>query len=154
MKNKAIKMMLGENTLFDVCYLDGVVKRYDILALSDKFPQLNKLKDRSLFEKGKLLGSSAIYWNEDLDIDVDTVYEEGTDVTCEYDSDLIVAAIIGYKIKTKRLQLFMSQEELAKKTGIDQSDLSKIEKGLANPTIKMINRIAKGLNISIDVSLR
>ena len=154
MKNKAIKMMLGENTLFDVCYLDGVVKRYDILALSDKFPQLNKLKDRSLFEKGKLLGSSAIYWNEDLDIDVDTVYEEGTDVTCEYDSDLIVAAIIGYKIKTKRLQLFMSQEELAKKTGIDQSDLSKIEKGLANPTIKMINRIAKGLNTCIDVSLR
>ena len=154
MKNKAIKMMLRESTLFDVCYLDGIVKRYDILALSDKFPQLNKLKDRTLFEKGKLLGSSAIYWNEDLDIDVDTVYEEGTDVTCEYDSDVIVAAIIGYKIKAKRLQLFMSQEELAKKTGIDQSDLSKIEKGLANPTIKMINRIAKGLNISIDVSLR
>ena len=154
MMYKAIKLFLKQNTLFDVCYLDGVVKRYDILALSDKFPQLNKLKDRSLFEKGKLLGCSGICWNDDLDIDVDTVYEEGADVTCEYDSDVIVAAIIGYKIKTKRLQLFMSQEELAKKTGIDQSDLSKIEKGLANPTIKMINRIAKGLNTSIDVSLR
>ena len=148
---KAIKMMLRERTLFDVYYLDGKVKRFDILSLSDKFPQLNELNDRTLFEKGKLLGWSTIYWNDKLDIDVETVYEEGIDVTDQYDDTDVV--ILGYLIKEKRLEQNLSQEELAKKIGIDQSDLSKIEKGLFNPTIKMINRIAKGLDSEISVSL-
>ena len=148
---KAIKMVLGEKTLFDVYFLDGKVKRYDILSLADKFPQLNKLNDRSLFEKGKLLGWSTVYWNEELDVDVETVYDEGIDVTDQYDD--IDSAIIGFIIKEKRLERNLSQEDLAKKIGIDQSDLSKIEKGLSNPSIKMVNRIAKGLDAKLSISL-
>ena len=148
---KAIKMVLGEKTLFDVYFLDGKVKRYDILSIADKFPQLNKLNDRSLFEKGKLLGWSTVYWNEELDVDVETVYDEGIDVTDQYDD--IDSAIIGFIIKEKRLERNLSQEDLAKKIGIDQSDLSKIEKGLSNPSIKMVNRIAKGLDAKLSISL-
>ena len=69
----------------------------------------------------------------------------------EYDYDEISLAILGYKIKDIRLGLFMSQEDLAKKTGIDQSDLSKIEKGLSNPSVKLINRIAKGLGTKAEI---
>ena len=148
---EAIKIVLKERTLFDVYFLEGVVKRYDVLSLSDKFPQLNKLKDRSLFLKGKLLGWSTLYWNEELDIDIETVYYEGIDVTNEYDD--IDSAIIGYLIKEKRLEQNLSQQELAEKTGIDQSDLSKIEKGLANPSIKTIERIVKGLDSSLSMTL-
>ena len=148
---EAIKIVLKERTLFDVYFLEGVVKRYDVLSLSDKFPQLNKLKDRSLFLKGKLLGWSTVYWDEELDIDVETVYYEGIDVTNEYDD--IDSAIIGYLIKEKRLEQNLSQQELAEKTGIDQSDLSKIEKGLANPSIKTIERIVKGLDSSLSMTL-
>lgn len=144
-------MVLGEKTLFDVYFLDGKVKRYDILSLADKFPQLNKLNDRPLFEKGKLLGWSTVYWNEELDVDVETVYDEGIDVTDQYDD--IDSAIIGFIIKEKRLERNLSQEDLAKKIGIDQSDLSKIEKGLSNPSIKMVNRIAKGLDAKLSISL-
>ena len=154
MINEAIKLMFGESTSFDVVYLDGSVKRFDILSISDKYPQLIQLKDRSLFEKGKLLGWSGISWNDDLDIDVDTVYKHGIDVTDEYDSSEITLFVLGYKIKSKRLELFMSQEELASKAGIDQSDLSKIEKGLLNPSIKMIDRIAKGLNLKTEISFK
>ena len=42
---KAIKLFLKENTTFDLVFLDGSVKRYDILSLADKFPQLNELKE-------------------------------------------------------------------------------------------------------------
>ena len=147
----AIKLVLKENTTFDLYYLDGVVKRYHILSLADKYPQLNALKDRGLFLKGHLLGWSVVQWNDELDIDVETVYEEGVDVTSEYDD--IENAIIGYKIKQKRLEMNLTQDELAAKVGIDQSDLSKIEKGNANPSIKTIYKIVCGLDskISIDI---
>lgn len=149
---KAIKLVLKEKTLFDLYFLNGKVKRYDILSLSDKFPQLNALSDRELFLKGKLLGWSGVIWNDELDINAETVYEEGVDVSGEYND--ISPVVLGYKIKEKRLELELSQEELAKRTGIDQSDLSKIEKGNANPSIKMIERIVKSLNSEIYFEIK
>ena len=147
----AIKLVLKEKTTFDVYYLDGVVKRYDILTLAKKFPQLNELKDRKLFLKGRLFGWSTVIWNDDLDIDVETPYYDGVDVTDEYDD--IENAILGYKIKDKRLDLNLSQAQLAEKVGIDQSDLSKIEKGNANPSLKMIKKIVSGLDGKITINI-
>lgn len=147
---KAIKLVLKEGTTFDLYFLDGTVKRYDILRLAKKYPQLNALKDRNLFLKGKLPDWSGVEWNDELDIDSQSVYECGTDVTNEYnDIDIVV---IGYKIKLRRLELFMSQEDLANKVGIDQSDLSKIEKGNANPSLKTLLRISEGLDSNFLVT--
>ena len=128
MMREAVKVVLREKTLFDVWFLDSTVKRYDILSLSDKFPQLNQLKDRTLFEKGRMLGWSTVVWNDELDISVDTVYEEGIDVTSEYDYDEIYLAVLGYKIKDARLALFMSQEDLAKKQGLISPTYQKLKK--------------------------
>jgi DNA-binding XRE family transcriptional regulator len=149
---KAIKLILKEDTTFDLFFYDGTVKRYDILSLSDKFPQLNELKDRKLFLKGHLLGWGGVVWNDDLDVSSETVYDEGKDVTNEYDDTDILNIVIGYQIKEKRLQKEMSQEELAKKAGIDQSDLSKIERGTLNPSVKMLEKIAKGLGLKLKLS--
>jgi len=147
----AIKLVLKENTTFDLYFLDGVVKRYDILSLANKYPQLNALKERELFLKGHLLGWSVVQWNDELDVDVEIVYEDGKDVTSEHDD--IENAIIGYKIKQKRLEMNLTQEELAVKVGIDQSDLSKIEKGNANPSIKTIYKIVCGLDSKISIEI-
>lgn len=148
----AIKLVLKEGTTFDVYFLDGSVKRFDILSLSDKFPQLLALKDRKLFLKGHLMGWSAIVWNDELDVDVEDPYYDGVDVTNEYDD--IANVIVGFKIKQERLDLNLSQEDLALKIGIDQSDLSKIEKGNANTSIKMIYRIASGLNKKVLIDIQ
>ena len=148
---QAVKLVLKENTTFDLYFMDGSVKRYDILSLSDKFPQLNALKDRKLFLQGKLPGWGGVIWNDELDICCETVYEDGVDVTNEYDDIDIV--VFGYKVKRRRLELDLSQSELAKRIGIDQSDLSKVEKGLANPTYKMMKRIAKALDCNLDIDL-
>ena len=147
--HKSIKLILKEGTTFDLYFLDGAIKRYDILSLADKFPQLNALKDRDLFLRGKLLGWSGVYWNEDLDIECDTVYEEGIDVSKEYDD--IENVVLGYKIRELRRNAGLSQVELASKAGIDQSDLSKIEKGFANPSIKQITRVLSVLNQKITI---
>ena len=148
---QAIKLILKEETTFDLYFIDGIVKRYDILSLADKFPQLNALRNRDLFLQGKLLGWGGVIWNDELDISSDTVFDEGIDVSYEYDD--IENVVIGYKIKQRRLELNLSQSQLAELVGIDQSDLSKIEKGNANPSIKTLVRIANGLNnkVSIDI---
>ena len=147
----AIKLVLKDGTTFDVYYLDGFVKRYDILWLAEKFPQLNALKDRELFLRGRLLGWSAVQWNDELDISTEDPYYDGIDVTHEYDD--VENTIVGYKIKQKRLELKLSQDELASKVGIDQSDLSKIEKGNANPSIKMIYKIVCGLDSKLSINI-
>ena len=148
---EAIKLVLKEGTTFDLYFLDGVVKRYNILSLAKKFPALNALKDRKLFEQGKLLGWGGVVWNDELDVSSETVYEDGKDVTKEYDD--IDSVILGYKIKVKRTIRLMTQEELARKIGIDQSDLSKIEKGTANPSLKTLSRIAKGLDSKLTFDI-
>ena len=149
---KAIKLILKEKTIFDLFFYDGTVKRYDILSLADKFPQLNELKNRKLFLKGRLFGWSGVYWNSELDISVETVYYDGIDVTNEYDNAIIMNLVVGYSIKERRLEKKLAQTELANKTGIDQSDLSKIERGALNPSLKMIKKIADGLDLNLKFS--
>ena len=79
--NKAIKLVLKEGTILDLYFFDCTVKRYDVLSLANKFPQLNALKDRNLFLKGRLFGWSGVIWNDDLDLSADGLYEKG--VPCE-----------------------------------------------------------------------
>ena len=43
-------------------------------------------------------------------------------------------------------------QKLANKAGIDQSDLSKIERGCINPSVKMLKKIAKGLGLKLKLS--
>ena len=148
----AVKFLLKEGTTIDVYFLDGKVKRYDVLSLTKLLPQYNALKDRKLFNQAYILAGGTIVWNDDLDIDLQWVYDEGIDVSNEYDDINIV--LLGYKIKQKRESLNLSQYQLAKKIGIDQSDLSKIEKGNANPSMKMIIRIAKGLETNLKIDFK
>ena len=57
---------------------------------------------------------------------------------------------IEYQLKQALIEIRkgqkMTQKELATLTGIHQSDISKIENGTANPTVKVLQRLAKGLN--------
>lgn len=50
---------------------------------------------------------------------------------------------------SKRLELGLSQSELAKKIGTKQSNISKIESGRSNPTLEFIYKISKALNFPV-----
>lgn len=56
---------------------------------------------------------------------------------------------IGEKIKKTRIEKGLSQERLAKLSGIQRSQISKIESGLVNVQISTILKIVKPLNISL-----
>lgn len=146
---RAVKLYLLDGTKFDLLFEDGVTKRFDILVLTKKFPQLDALKDRELFLKGRLLGWGGVSWNDELDVESETVYEIGDTVENNDDVQLV---LLGSTIKRHRLKAGLTQNELSIKSGVPQADICKIEKGQFNPSIKLLQKIAKGLgkNISID----
>lgn len=150
MSHKAIKLYLEQNTTLKVLFEDGITKEYDVLSLSKKYPQLNALKDRRLFLKGKLFGWGGVIWNDDLDLDAETIYEDGLTVESE---DKAAEIILGFNIKQARLKKQLTQEELSKLTDIDQSDISKIEKGILCPSLSTIKKIARGLKEVIRINI-
>ena len=49
-----------------------------------------------------------------------------------------------------RKEMNMTQKQLSEATGIAQGDISKIENGCANPSLKTIERIAKGKKLKLE----
>ncbi|HHV13776.1 MAG TPA: helix-turn-helix transcriptional regulator [Clostridiales bacterium] len=45
----------------------------------------------------------------------------------------------------------LTQKQLAEKTGIDQSDISKLETGNANPTLQVLKRLAEGMDMILKL---
>ena len=46
----------------------------------------------------------------------------------------------------------MTQKELSEKTGIAQTEISKLEKGTRNPSIKLLQRLADGMDMVLKVT--
>ena len=55
-------------------------------------------------------------------------------------------------ILNARTRAGLTQTELSEKTGISQADISRLENGTRNPTIKLLQRLADGLNMDLNVS--
>lgn len=57
-------------------------------------------------------------------------------------------AIFGENVRRIRKEAGVSQEQLAFDAGVAKSYMSEVETGRRNPTIEMIGRLAKALNVS------
>lgn len=148
MFHKAKELKFKKGTTLEVKFQTGETKQYDMSVLFQKYPQLKALKDRKLFLSGKLMGPYGIIWNEELDIEAETIYEEGKTVALE---EVSPSVMIANTVAEARDKSGLSQKELAKLTGIDQSDISKIERGVGNPSVNTLNRIAKALGGRLNI---
>ena len=150
MFHKAVNLKFLDGTALELTFQSGEVKRYDMASLFNKYPQLEALKERELFLSGKLMGAYGIIWNDNLDIEAETIYEDGETVrTVEMPANMMVA----YAVSSARANAGLSQTELSAATGIDQSDISKIERGVANPSINTLNRLAKALGMELQIAI-
>lgn len=68
----------------------------------------------------------------------------------EYDALEPEYAIIQAMIDARK-ETGLTQQELAKRTGIAQADISKLERGNANPSLKTLKRLAAGLGCTLKV---
>lgn len=56
---------------------------------------------------------------------------------------------IGNKIRTRRNDLGVSQQELADNADVAKSTVQRIEKGDLNPTIIVLLKVSKGLSMDL-----
>ncbi len=119
MFHKAIKLEFGEGAILKVTFQNGVIKSYELATLFAKYPQLEALKNRKLFLSGELFGHYGIRWNDDLDIETEAIFEDDA-------AELPACLRVGYALSEARTKAGVSQAELSLRTGIDQSDISKL----------------------------
>lgn len=50
-----------------------------------------------------------------------------------------------------RIEQNMTQKELAERTGIRQSNISRIENGVSSPNISTLQKLAEGLGMSLQI---
>lgn len=45
----------------------------------------------------------------------------------------------------------LTQKELSERTGINQTDISKLENGTRNPSLKLLKRLADGMDMMLEL---
>ena len=68
------------------------------------------------------------------------------DLAPEYE---IIRALVAARIEQN-----MTQKELAAKTGLAQSHISRLESGNYNPRLKFLKRVAAGLGKEVHISFK
>ena len=58
----------------------------------------------------------------------------------------IIRAIVDARISQN-----LTQKQLAERTGINQADISKLENGTRNPSLKLLKRLADGMDMVLKI---
>ena len=58
---------------------------------------------------------------------------------------------LGASLYMARLQAGITQQQLADLTGINQADISRFERGISNPSLATIQRLADGLGMGLSI---
>lgn len=139
------------NMILLVVFQNGIEKKYDIKNLYEIFPQLKELESNNkLYKKvGVDVGGYGISWNDDLDLAAEEIWNNGIETGKIIDIDIY--SQIGSEVSRARAYSKITQKQLSEKTGIYQADISKIERGIGNPSIATLKRIAEGLGMELNI---
>lgn len=132
-------------------FLGGAVKKYDVKKLFIEFPQFKRFEsDMELFTDIQVdMGGYGISWNDELDLDAETIWEDG--ILIEQTPESNINKLLAYQLLMARKSANVTQKQLAEITGIYQGDISKIERGIGNPSLMTLSRLAEGLEMQLDI---
>ena len=63
-------------------------------------------------------------------------------------------ALLAKNVRSLRKDIGLSQEDLAFECEIDRTYISKVERGIANPSLLVLNRLAEVLGVEIKDLLK
>lgn len=154
MYNRLTSVSFNENLIIIAKFNDGKIVSYNVKQLYKRFPIFNELESNSLlFNNGKIApGGCGVIFNDEIDIACEELYENGTLISQEKVEDLNIK--IGNLFSFERENKGITQSELAKITNIHQAEISKIERGIGNPSIKTLERLATGLGLKLELILK
>ena len=75
---------------------------------------------------------------------------QNTEFKAEYEALDNEFAIIQAMIDARKTS-GMTQKQLSEKTGIAQADISKLENGNANPSLRTLQRLANGMGMKVKL---
>jgi ribosome-binding protein aMBF1 (putative translation factor) len=85
-------------------------------------------------------------WNDDAR----KVYVAASELFAE---ELAARAALGAQLASARAHKGLSQRALAELCSVDQAEISRIERGVSNPTADTLNRIASTLNRALTLAV-
>jgi transcriptional regulator with XRE-family HTH domain len=62
--------------------------------------------------------------------------------------------MLGQMVHDRRVELGLTQAELAERADMTQPQLSRLESGGATPTVPLLARLAAALNADLDIAFR
>lgn len=140
-----------DNFVVSVIFQDGTEKEYDAKNLFSVFPQFQIFETEQLiFEQVKVdVGGAGISWNDELDLAAEEIWANGVDTGGVHEVDVL--SELGVKLTKAREMVGLTQKELAERVNIYQGDISKIERGNANPSVKTLQRLAEGMGMKVKI---
>ena len=78
------------------------------------------------------------------------VKEDGGDFVLDDEKEKIKFKVMQEFVKIRK-EKGVTQDELAKRTGIARPNIARMENGSYNPTIEMMVRMAAGLDMRLDI---
>lgn len=151
MSHRIQSVTAKEKFIIEATFFGGEKVQYDMKQLFSVFPQFQLFQtEKNLFEDVSVdAGGYGISWNEELDLDAETIWEDGILIEVQQKSDL--NHLLAYHLSAAREKAQMTQKELSEKTGIYQADISKIERGIGNPSLSTLKRLAEGLGMVLTI---
>ncbi len=140
----------NDNLRVEAVFMDGTVKQYDIHDMFPVLPEMRELEDEALFDKAQVdVGGYGIFWNDELDLDAETIWAEGITVR-RVETDAF-SRLAAYLAEARKLA-GVTQKQLSERTGIYQSDISRIEHARANPSLDTLQRLADGMDMELTIT--
>ena len=151
MTHKIISVKPTKNFILLVVFQNGIEKSYDVRKVFSIFPQF-KIFERNtdLFYQVKVdIGGYGVSWNDDLDLNAEDIWEGGIGTGVKKELDIVTS--LAESLLQARTHVGMTQKQLAESTGIYQADISKIERGLANPSLNTLKRLSDGMGLKLKI---
>ena len=126
-------------------------KDFCVSSLFEKHPEYKVLEaNKDLWENAVLLPQgSGVYFNDDLDLTVEEIWRDGKPAG---KAAVEPRYAIAYAISSAREEKGLSQKQLSLLSGVSQCDISRIEGGVANPTVETISKLCSVLGLEMHLS--
>ena len=146
-------LRVKSDDVLEITFFTGEIKelsRQRLLAYGEKYLAL--IDNNELYKDARIASDhNSLEWGEDNEYSItsNAVYSISDQIDKKYIDDIKVQ--LALSLVNIRKECKLSQKELERLTGINQSDISKYERAEGNPSLDTIVRIARSMDYSAKV---
>lgn len=149
MASKIYKAEFRRDYIVDVTFFDGRIVRLELEELANYYKELRLIMYNNLFKQVAVNKSrTSIVWPGGVKMSGVAVAAEGRIVERITIRDPKVR--FAEKLRSYRECMGITQKELESRTGIHQSDISKIERGESNVSLDIMDKLTTSLGFNLQ----